>query len=127
MSASFLKFPEIPSETPTWLVSPRRKKFEHQFQSLHSFLYIRIYVIKKLKSVVAPFLAELYHRSIQNEENIESTYLAEIIPIFKKGLRSIPLNYRLIAKTSVTSKILERIIIERIREHLSTYGFTPDT
>ena len=83
-------------------------------------------VIKKLKIFVAPLLADIYNNSIHQEQDLEATYLAEIVPIFKKGIRSEARNYRPIAKTSVLSKVLERIIIVKVRQHLLSHGFIAD-
>ena len=44
-----------------------------------------------------------------------------ITPIFKKGNRSSPLDYRPIALTAVCCKVLEHIIYHHIMEHLSQY------
>ena len=46
---------------------------------------------------------------------------ANITPIFKKGNRSSPLNYRPISLTAVCCKVLEHIIYYHIMEHLSQY------
>ena len=43
---------------------------------------------------------------------------SEIVPIFKKGSRHIPLNYRPISLTSVCCKTLERIIAKELYEFL---------
>ena len=61
---------------------------------------------------------------MNEQEGLEETYLAEIIPVYKKGLKCKCTNYRPIAKTSVLSKILERILISKIRNHLQMNGFT---
>ena len=53
-----------------------------------------------------------------NEGHIPSDWKSSIvIPIFKKGARYDPLNYRPISMTSVCRKVLERII----SEHLTNY------
>ena len=54
-----------------------------------------------------------------------------IIPIFKSGDRSDVANYRPISLLSIVSKVLERIIYDRIIDHIlpqmhpNQYGFTP--
>jgi len=44
--------------------------------------------------------------------------VANITPIFKKGDRKDPSNYRPVSLTSVVSKILEKIIRDGVVEHL---------
>ena len=43
---------------------------------------------------------------------------SQIVPIFKKGARTDPLNYRPVAMTSVPCKVLERIIVRRMKSYL---------
>ena len=55
-------------------------------------------------------------------------------PIFKKGAKGDPGNYRPVSLTSVPCKILESIVKDRIMDHLmenklireSQHGFMPD-
>ncbi len=57
---------------------------------------------------------------------------ANVIPIFKKGEKTLASNYRPVSLTSVVGKVLESIIARNIREHLdkhnlinqSHHGFT---
>ena len=44
--------------------------------------------------------------------------MANITPVFKKGNRSCPVNYRMISLTSICCKTLEHIIFHSIMEHL---------
>ena len=48
--------------------------------------------------------------------------MANITPVFKKGNRSCPTNYRLISLTSICCKTLEHIIFHSIMEHLQIYN-----
>jgi hypothetical protein len=59
---------------------------------------------------------------------------AKVTPIFKKGAKGDPGNYRPVSLTSVPCKILESIVKDRIMDHLmenklireSQHGFMPD-
>ena len=93
---------------------------------------ISSYVVKHLKNILAPVLVAIYQRSLNQEENIEEVYTEDIVLVFKKGLKSICLNYRPIARTSVISRIFERILMTKIQNHFqknglecsSQYGFS---
>ena len=47
--------------------------------------------------------------------------VAYVTPIYKKGARSDPLNYRPISLTSVVCKAMERIIRDKIVDHLDSH------
>ena len=80
-----------------------------------------------------PALVLIFRRSIQNGEVPEDWKCANVTPIFKKGSKSDPGNYRPVSLTSVCCKILESIIRDTVMEHLlennllyqSQHGFMP--
>ena len=51
---------------------------------------------------------------------------ANVVPIFKKGDRLQPNNYRPISLTSITCKMLEHIITSNIMQHLDTHHILHD-
>ena len=52
---------------------------------------------------------------------------ANVVPIFKKGVRSDMSNYRPISLTSVIGKMLESIIAKRIWLHLESHNLISDS
>ncbi|KAF2345737.1 Reverse transcriptase domain, partial [Trinorchestia longiramus] len=52
---------------------------------------------------------------------------ANVTPIFKKGNKQIPINYRPISLTSVISKTIERLLKVRITKHLNDQNRINDT
>ena len=48
--------------------------------------------------------------------------VANVTPIYKKGVKSDPLNYRPISLTSVVCKAMERIIRDKIVDHLDSHN-----
>jgi hypothetical protein len=63
-----------------------------------------------------PILTKIYQQSINTGLIPEDWKHANIVPIFKKGDRSKPSNYRPVSLTPVASKILEHIIVSQIMD-----------
>jgi hypothetical protein len=108
-------------------------------------------VLKSLKVDKSPGLDEVHPRVLKEAANVLSKPLATIFqeslasgllpsqwkdalisPIYKKGSRTIPANYRPVSLTSVVCKVLERIIVKHLTAHLKAnllqceqqHGFT---
>lgn len=88
-------------------------------------------VLKKCASLFAPLLTRIFTRSIK-EGSLPSIWKsAWLVPLFKKGDRSVCSNYRGISLLSPLSKILESIIhshvLPDVVSHLSPrqHGFIP--
>ena len=90
-------------------------------------------VLSKLSSVLAKPLKIIYQHSI-DEGVFPKTWLqAGVVPVFKKGSRSDPANYRPVSLTSVLCKVLEKIVVKHIIKHVKAnnhysknqHGFTP--
>ena len=77
-------------------------------------------VLKRCAFVLSYPLYSIFCRSIEHGELPRAWKQSCVIPIFKKGSRYDPLNYRPISLTSVCCKTLERIISNHIREYLDT-------
>ena len=75
-------------------------------------------VLKELAGVLATPLATLFNVSPTNGKVPTQWKTATVIPIFKKGKRTDPANYRPVSLTSVLSKVMERILSEDITKHL---------
>ena len=90
-------------------------------------------ILKLCAAEVSPFLQFIFTQSL-NEGILPSDWLkANITPIYKKGDRSVPANYRPISLTSVCCKIMEHIIFHACMAHLENndiinsaqHGFRP--
>ncbi len=91
-------------------------------------------LLQQLKATVAPVLASIFNTSLKDGCVPEDWRKAHVNPIFKKGAKSEPGNYRPVSLTSVCGKLLERLIKDRVMEHLlennlifnSQHGFMPN-
>jgi hypothetical protein len=90
-------------------------------------------LLKELKRQVAVPLAIIFRKSIDETDVPEDWKKARVVPIYKKGPKSDPGNYRPVSLTSVPCKLLESLIKDAIMEHLgaenlikdSQHGFIP--
>ena len=75
-------------------------------------------LLKSCSSELARPLSIIFNRSLQ-EGVVPATWkVSTVVPIFKKGTRYDPSNYRPVSLTSVLCKSLERIIARRLTEYL---------
>ena len=90
-------------------------------------------VLKELAEELAEPLAMIFTKSIEESKLPDTWKEANVTPLFKKGNRSKPSNYRPVSLTSVLCKVMESIIRDKIMEHteqnklLSScqHGFVP--
>ena len=75
-------------------------------------------ILKEAKSELIKPLTSLFNKSLQSGTMPDEWKLANVTPIFKKGSKSLPSNYRPISLTSVVCKILETLIRDKIVNHL---------
>ena len=75
-------------------------------------------VLKEAKNELAKPLSHIFNKSLQLGEMPDEWKLANVTPIFKKGSKSLPSNYRPISLTSVVCKMLETLIREKLVNHL---------
>ncbi|XP_076037998.1 uncharacterized protein LOC143023364 [Oratosquilla oratoria] len=79
-------------------------------------------VLQEIAGIITLPFTLLYIRSLETREVPQQWKIATVIPIFKKGNKSLPANYRPVLLTFIICKVMERIISEDILEHLrSTY------
>jgi hypothetical protein len=79
---------------------------------------VPVRILKETANIITHILTKIYQQSINTGQIPEDWKNANIVPIFKKGDRSKPSNYRPVSLTSVASKILEHIIVSQIMDHL---------
>ena len=75
-------------------------------------------ILKEAKNELVKPLSSLFSKSLQSGTLPEEWKLANVTPIYKKGSKSLPSNYRPISLTSVVCKILEALIRDKLVNHL---------
>ena len=79
-------------------------------------IHPRVYY--ELRDVITTPLTTLFNSSLSQKEIPDDWRLANISPIFKKGKKEIPSNYRPVSLTCIASKILESFVRDHIITHM---------
>ena len=79
---------------------------------------INTYIIKSAYDIIEPILLHIFNLSVSTGEFPDSLKIAKVTPIYKSGDQSEIGNYRPISVLSGFSKILERIMYNRLYKHL---------
>ena len=79
-------------------------------------------LLKTVANEIAPALTLIFKISIRRSALPADWKLAHIAPVFKKGERYKPSNYRPISLTSIACKMLEHIVTSHIMTHLEKHN-----
>ena len=121
--------PAVHPEVPNFSISV--EGIEELLTNLKPFIAtgpdnIPAYLLKEEANELAPAIPLLFEASLYQGEIPLSWKTADVSPIFKKGDRHRPENYRPISLTSIIYKILEHVVHKQIISHLDTNGLLTD-
>lgn len=83
-------------------------------------------ILKELSEELTPIICHLFNQSIATGSVPSDWRTAHIVPIFKKGDKTNPANYRPVSLTCILSKAMEHIISSHIMNHLETNNILSD-
>ena len=78
-------------------------------------------VLKECSVEIAPVLACIFNQSLAQGRVPEDWLQANVAPIYKKGEKYDPANYRPVSLTCICCKSLEYITVSKIMQHLSEH------
>ena len=84
-------------------------------------------LLQELKTLVAPALEVLYRKLLDEGFTPQDWKVANVSPIFKKGAKSDPANYRPVSLTAVCCKLFESLLRDSIVEHLDANNLLADS
>jgi Reverse transcriptase (RNA-dependent DNA polymerase)/Endonuclease-reverse transcriptase len=79
-------------------------------------------LLRELADQVAKPLTVIFNKSLTSSVVPEDWRRANVTPIYKKGTKSDPSNYRPVSLTSICCKLLESVIRDSIVEHMEQNG-----
>jgi hypothetical protein len=78
--------------------------------------------LKEVHDEISPMISDLFQSSV-NTGTVPTDWREPIVaPVFKKGAKSKPENYRPISLTCILSKVLEHKIVSSIMNHLDNHN-----
>jgi ribonucleases P/MRP protein subunit RPP40 len=84
-------------------------------------------LLHELRFLLAKPLTQLYRASLEQGIIPYDWREAGVTPLFKKGKKSDPQNYRPVSLTSILCKIFESIVKDKIIEHLDKFSLVNDS
>jgi len=75
---------------------------------------------------IAPALAKLFQLSLKTGVAPQDWREASVVPLFKKGDKHQPANYRPVSLNSITCKLLEHVVHSNVMKHFDKHNILKD-
>ena len=72
---------------------------------------IRPLVLRELREEIAPILEAIFTKSLDPGKLPDDWKSANVVPIYKKGSKHLPVNYRPVSLICICSKLMEHIVV----------------
>ena len=82
--------------------------------------------LREVQQELAPLYTVLFQKSLDEGYVPMQWRTADVTPVFKKGEKYDPANYRPVSLTAITSKLLEHIIASNVMSHLEKNNLLAD-
>ncbi|KFO97270.1 RNA-directed DNA polymerase from mobile element jockey, partial [Calypte anna] len=79
-------------------------------------------VLRELAEVIARPLSIIFSKSWVTGEVPEDWRIANVTPVYKKGKKEDPGNYRPVSLTSIPGKVMEQLVLVTISRHIKDTG-----
>ncbi|KFP07012.1 RNA-directed DNA polymerase from mobile element jockey, partial [Calypte anna] len=79
-------------------------------------------VLRELAEVIARPLSIIFSKSWVTGEVPEDWRIANVTPVYKKGKKEDPGNYRPVSLTSIPGKVMEQLVLLTISRHIKDMG-----
>ena len=83
-------------------------------------------ILKCCSPIIEPCVADVFNKCLEQSIFPGPLKIARVIPLFKKGNRSNPENYRPISLLSSLSKVFEQVICRRLTKFFKNESLTPN-
>ena len=87
---------------------------------------IKPVVLRELRNEIAPVIQLIFEKSLATGKLPSDWTKANVSPIFKKGEKSDPSNYRPISLTCILCKVMEHIIASNLTAHFNKHNILYD-
>ncbi len=82
---------------------------------------------RNCRDELSPVLAAIFEKSLDEGTVPEDWKEANVTPIYKKGTKSSPGNYRPVSLSSISCKLMESILRDAITDHLTANRLIKDS
>ncbi|KFO98352.1 RNA-directed DNA polymerase from mobile element jockey, partial [Calypte anna] len=79
-------------------------------------------VLRELAEVIARPLSIIFSKSWVTGEVPEDWRIANVTPVYKKGKKEDPGNYRPVSLTSIPGKVMEQLVLVTTSRHIKDTG-----